>query len=415
MPKKIETESPEKRRHRRSNGEGSIYQRASDNRWVGSAYVYTATGQRKRRPVYGASFDEVRHKLDQLKGNSANGLLVPDRSTSLRDYLDYWLREIASHKRPATLRGYESAIRLHIIPVLGTKKLDKLTGADVRHLIAVCRQKCLCCTNGYDKNREETKRCCSADRCCGRTPSRRQIQYIHAVLRNALSNAEREELVNRNVAKLVQIPTPRYKVGKGLPVSDVKKLLSASKGSRFYPVYVLAATLGLRRGELLGLRWRDIDFAKNTLEVAQTVQRVSGRLIIDETKTDASDAVVPLPKIARAVLLEQQDQQAKIRDAAGELWTDHDLVFTTSVGAPIEPRYLNTHWEGIRAQAGLPGIRLHDLRHTVVSLLLELGTPPHVVQAIARHADLDVTMKIYAHTNLDTMREALDKIDWGAE
>jgi integrase len=405
----------EERSHRRANGEGSIYQRSSDNRWVGSAYIYTATGQRKRRPVYGASFDEVRKKLDKLKGDSANGVLVPDRSTNLRDYLEYWLHEIAAHKRATTLRGYESAVRLHIVPVLGTKKLDKLTGADVRHLIAVCRQKCLCCTNGYDKNREKTKQCCSAGRCCGRTPSRRQIQYIHAVLRNALSNAEREELITRNVAKLVQIPTPRYKVGKGLPVSDIKKLLSKAKGTRFYPVYILAATLGLRRGELLGIRWSDIDFTKNTLQVAQTVQRVSGRLIIDETKTDASDAVIPLPKITRAVLLDHQTHQATVRKDAGELWTDHDLVFTTSIGTPIEPRSLNTHWEGIRAQAGLPGVRLHDLRHTVVSLLLELGTPPHVVQAIARHADLDVTMRIYAHTNLDTMREALDKIDWDTE
>jgi integrase len=411
----LATEPKEKRSHRRANGEGSIYQRSSDNRWVGSAHIYTATGQRKRRPVYGASFDEVRKKLDKLKGDSANGVLVPDRSTSLRDYLEYWLHEIAAHKRATTLRGYESAVRLHIIPVLGTKKLDKLTGADVRHLIAVCRQKCLCCTNGYDKNREEAKRCCSAGRCCGRTPSRRQIQYIHAVLRNALSNAEHEELITRNVAKLVQIPTPRYKVGKGLPVSDVKRLLSEAKGTRFYPVYVLAATLGLRRGELLGIRWSDSDFTKNTLQVAQTVQRVSGRLIIDETKTDASDAVIPLPKITRAVLLDHQTHQATVRDDAGQLWTDHDLVFTTSIGTPIEPRSLNTHWEGIRAQAGQPGVRLHDLRHTVVSLLLELGTPPHVVQAIARHADLDVTMRIYAHTNLDTMREALDKIDWDTE
>ncbi len=365
--------------------------------------------------MYGASFEEVRKKLDKIKGDSANGVLVADRSTSIRDYLEYWLRGIAAHRRATTLRGYESAVRLHIVPVLGAKKLDKLTGADVRHLIAVCRQKCLCCTNGYDKNRKKEKQCCSAARCCGRIPSRRQIQYIHAVLRNALSNAEREELITRNVAKLVQIPTPRYKVGKGLPVSDVKRLLSAAKGTRFYPVYVLAATLGLRRGELLGLRWSDIDFTKNILQIVQTVQRVSGRLLIDETKSDASDAVVPLPKITRTVLLEHQGHQTKVRDDAGELWTDHELVFTTSIGTPIEPRNLNTHWEVIRAQAGLPGVRLHDLRHTVVSLLLEPGTPPHVVQAIARHADLDVTMKIYAHTNLDTMRQALDNIDWDVE
>jgi integrase-like protein len=138
---------------------------------------------------------------------------VPDRSTCLRDYLEYWLREIASHKRATTLRGYESAVRLHIVPVLGTKRLDRLTGADVRQLIAVCRQKCLSCANGYDKNRAKEKQCCSVGRSCSRRPSRRQIQYIHSVLRNTLSNAEREELITRNVAKLVQIPTPRYKVG----------------------------------------------------------------------------------------------------------------------------------------------------------------------------------------------------------
>jgi integrase len=96
-------------------------------------------------------------------------------------------------------------------------------------------------------------------------------------------------------------------------------------------------------------------------------------------------------------------------------WEREGIREPLRVRAGWVPRSLNTHWEGIRVQAGLPGVRLHDLRHTVVSLLLELGTPPHVVQAIARHADLDVTMEIYAHTNLDTMREALDKIDWGAE
>src|SRR3978361_1881571 len=141
---KLKMERQEKRRRHRANGEGSIYQRTSDNRWVGSAYVYTATGQRKRRPVYGASFDEVRQKLDKLKGNSANGGLVPDRSTSLRDYLEYWLCEIAAHRRESTLRGYESAVRLHIIPVLGAKRLDKLTGADVRRPIAVAPQKGVC-------------------------------------------------------------------------------------------------------------------------------------------------------------------------------------------------------------------------------------------------------------------------------
>lgn len=405
----------ERQRRRRINGEGTIYQRASDGLWVGSAYVYTTTGLRKRRPVYGHSFDEVREKLDRLKGNSANGVPVPDRTITLAGYLDHWLVQVKETRRATTWRGYESAVRLHIAPVLGAKRLEKLTGADVRHLVAVCRSKCLCCLNGYDRHRKPDDQCCSAGRCCGRRPSKRQIQFIHAVLRNALSSAERDELVTRNVAKLVQIPTPRYKVGKGLHVPEVKAILSEAKKTRLYALYVVAATLGLRRGELLGLRWEDLDLTRATLTVAQTVQRVDGRLVVDETKSEASDATVPLPKITRRALAEHRDRQMNERVDAGEIWHEHGLVFPTSVGTPIEPRSLNRHFDGIRTRAGLPGVRLHDFRHTVVSLLLELGTPPHVVQAIARHADLDITLSIYAHTNLDAMREALDQIDWEVE
>jgi integrase len=405
----------EKDRRRRANGEGSIYQRASDGLWVGMAYVYTTSGVRKRRPVYGHSFDEVRDKLDRLRGNSANGVAVPDRSATVGEYLEHWLARIKEDKRATTWRGYESAVRLHIIPVLGTKRLEKLTGADVRQLVAVSRRKCLCCVNAYDKHRPEEKKCCSVGKCCRRHPSTRQIQYIHAVLRNALSSAMRDELVTRNVAKLVQIPSPRYKVGKGLKVAAVKRILRAAKDHRLYGLYVVAATLGLRRGELLGLRWEDLDLERGTLTVAQTVQRVAGELLVDETKSEASDATVPLPKVTRRVLLEHLEAQEKERVDAGEIWHDHGLVFPTSVGTPMEPRSLNRHFDRIRAKAGLPGVRLHDFRHTVVSLLLELGTPPHVVMAIARHADIDVTMSIYAHTDLDAMREALDKIDWENE
>lgn len=404
----------ERKRRRRANGEGSIYQRASDGKWVGSAYVFTTKGVRKRRPVYGNSFDEVREKLDKLKGDSANGVLLPDRHVLVRDYLNYWLQEVVAEKRLTTRRGYESAVRLHLIPILGMIRLERLTGADVRRLIAVLRVKCLCCANGYDRSRPARSQCCSAGRCCGRTPSTRQIQFVHAVLRNALSNAVREELITRNVAKLVQIPTPRYTVGTGMPLDDVKRILNGARDTRLYAVYVLAATLGLRRGELLGLRWSDIDFDRSTVQISQTVQRVAGRLVIDATKSHASDAVVPLPKVTRTVLVRHRDIQADERVRAGDLWEEHGLVFATQHGRPIEPRYLNTHFDRIRTAVGLPTVRLHDFRHTVVSLLLELGTPPHVVQAIARHADLDVTMRIYAHTNLDSMREAVDKIDWGA-
>jgi integrase len=284
---------------------------------VGSAYVYTTTGRRKRKVVYGDSFDKVRIELDNLKGNSANGVFVADHSTTVAEYLDYWLREVVSPKRATTGRGYESAVRLHIVPVLGNKRLDKLTGADVRHLIAVCRQKCSCCVNRYARYRPPEQQCCSAGKCCRRTPSTRQIQYIHAVLRDALSNAERDEIITRNVAKLVQIPAPRYEIGKGLPVSDVKCILAEAQRTRLYALYVLAATLGFRRGELLGLRWSDLHLDLGTVASTKTVQRVSGRLLMDDTKTEDSDNTIPLPKITRRVLIEYRNRQAAERPMPG--------------------------------------------------------------------------------------------------
>ena len=401
-------------RRRKVNGEGTITKR-SDGRWTGAAYVYTTSGAIRRKWVYGRSFEEVRGKLDQLKARSANGDAAPDGSTPLGDFLDEWLKEVAIEKRATTWQGYESAVRLHIKPALGRKRLEKLTGAEVRAFMSGLREKCLCCANGRDRHKPREEQCCSAGRCCGSHPSVRQLQYVHAVLRNALGHAERMELVPRNVAKLVKVKTPKYKIGKGLPVAQARALLAAAEDTRFSAAYVLAATLGLRRGELLGLRWQDIDFEAATLTVEQTVQRVGDRLIIERAKTEASEATIPLPKVTRKALLAHRERQDADRAEARECWQDHGLVFATQIGTPIEPRALDRDFSLLRVRAGLPTVRLHDLRHTVVSLLLSLGTPPHVVQAIARHADIDVTMTIYAHTNLDAMRQALDAIDWEGE
>ncbi len=402
---------PDARRSRRRNGEGSIYQRTSDGLWVGAAYVLTTAGVFRRKVVYGASWDHVHERLTQLVARSQQGIPVPDSTVRIRDYLNYWLRACVSELRATTARGYESAVRLHLIPGLGTKRLDKLTAADVRLFVAAVRQKCLCCANKMDHSRRKDRRCCSVGQCCQRLPSPRQVHYIHSVLRAALAQAVREELVARNVATLVRVPAPRYRVGKSLTVDQVRAILDAAKGHRLYPLYLVAATTGLRRGELLGLRWQDLDLDVGTLRTEQTVQRIKGQLIFSETKTEESDSVLPLPEVTWVVLLDHQAAQARERAAAGDRWRDYGLVFPSEIGTPMEPRNLNRHFAALRQRAGLPTVRLHDLRHTVVTLLLELGVPPHLVQAIARHADVDITLKIYAHSNLDAMRAAVKRLD----
>lgn len=178
-----------------------------------------------------------------------------------------------------------------------------------------------------------------------------------------------------------------------------------------HPLYVVAATLGLRRGELLGLRWSDLDLDAGTAAIGQTVQRTATRLHLQDTKTEESESVLPLPEWTWLVLLDHQERQRRERARLAEVWQEHGLVFPSEVGTPMEPRNLNRHFAALRERAGCPDVRLHDLRHTVVSLLMELGVPPHVVQAIARHADVKLTLKVYSHANLDAMRQALGKLD----
>jgi integrase len=371
----------------------------------------TTAGVPKRKYVYGDSWEEAHRKLVELKSQAQRGIPAPDRAWTLEEWMTYWLRVYVTELRPTTARGYESAVRLHLIPGLGKKRLASLQVHHVRVFLDVLRAKCLCCVNGWDRNRPPVRQCCSVGNCCQHVPGIRQVQYVHAVLRNALAHAEREELVPRNVAKLVKVKSPRYKVGQGLPVDDVKKLLQAVEGHRLYPLYVVAATLGLRRGELLGMRWQDLDLDEGTWTPDKTVQRVDGQLRLVDTKTEDSDDVLPLPEWTWLVLLEHQERQAVERAQLAEVWQNYDLVFPSEIGTPMEPRNLNRHFARLREQAGLPTVRLHDLRHTVVSLLMELGVPPHVVQAIARHSDVKITMKIYAHANLAAMREGLGRLD----
>jgi integrase len=236
------------------------------------------------------------------------------------------------------------------------------------------------------------------------------VQSIHAVLRNALQTAVREEILPRNVVKLVSISTPNYKVNRGLTVNQARAVLKVAKKERLYALYVLALCLGLRRGELLGLRWQDLDLEAGTLEVVQALQRIGGALRFVRPKTDDSKQTLPLPDLCIEALREHRDRQAVERSGAWPNWKEHGLVFPSRIGTPMEPDNLRRSWGRIRAASGLDEVRFHDTRHTCVSLLLALGVPPNIVREIVGHSDIEVTMTIYAHAFLDDKRSALRKL-----
>jgi len=199
------------------------------------------------------------------------------------------------------------------------------------------------------------------------------VQFVHAVLRNALECAVREEVIPRNAARLVKIATPQYAVNRGLTAPQAQAVLQAAQAQRLGALYVLALFLGLRRGELLGLRWEDVDLDGGKLEVVHTLQRVGGALQLVPPKTEGSRRTVPLPSVCVEALREHKRRQFRERSDAWPDWEDHGLVFPSRRGTPMEPDNLRRSWSVIRAAAGLPGVRFHDLRHTCVTLLLDLG------------------------------------------
>lgn len=399
-----------KRGKKRSNGQGSVYQR-KDGIWVGAAYVLTTTGHRKRITVSAKTKTEADRKLRKKINDSDQGVPVAAESWTLGAYLEYWLVNVVRHRRPKTYQGYEGVVRRYLVPGLGKKKLATLKAPEVRAFFTRLENDCRCCADGTDAARPVDEReCCALGHCCDKRLSVRTIQFIHAVLRNALQQAMREELVMRNVATLVQVKTPKYRVNRGLPVEDSKALLREAESDRLHALYVLALYLGLRRAELLGLRWEDVDLDGGTLEIQQTLQRVKGELAFVPAKTEGSERTVPLPGVCVRALRGHRVRQDRERDESAT-WVDSGLVFTSTVGTPIEPDNLRRSWYVLRRKIGHPETRFHDLRHSCVTLLLDLKVPPHVVQRIVGHSDASVTMNIYAHASLDEQRAALDLLE----
>jgi len=410
-PEEPRRRSQQRSRRKRTNGEGSIWPR-KDGRYGYAAYVLTTAGTFKRVQGYARSSEDARKKLTELISQSDQGVPVANENWTVAEYLTYWLRHVVrEERRPKTYQGYEGVVRLHLIPGLGKKRLNKLTAREVRVFMTCVREQCQCCKHGWDASRDEPCCCALADpQCCQSRLSTRMVQSIHAVLRNALECAVREEIMPRNVAKLVKVPVPRYKVNRGLTTPQARAVLNAAATHRLRALYVLALYLGLRRGELLGLRWEDVDLDGEKLEVVQTLQRVGGKLQLVPPKTEDSARTLPLPSPCVEALREHRKRQFSERSDAWPDWEDCGLVFPSRRGTPMEPDNLRRSWGTIRGKVGLDETRFHDLRHTCVTLLLDLGVPPHVVRDIVGHSDIEVTMTIYAHVSLDEKRKALRKL-----
>jgi integrase len=225
---------------------------------------------------------------------------------------------------------------------------------------------------------------------------------MREVLSSALTRAGREELVSRNVARLVELPTWERGEIRPWTADEAKRFMEAARADPLYPAFVLLLLYGLRRGEVLGLRWCDVDFAGLVLRIRQQVQRVGGALRQGPVKTRAGRRDLPLLGTAGDVLTLERIRQA----GRGE-----GLVFTTRSGQPIEPRNLVRSFQRICIQHGIRNIRVHDVRHTTATLLKNLGVPARDAQLILGHSTVTITQEIYQHDDMEGRTEALAGVE----
>ncbi|MEU6496399.1 site-specific integrase [Streptomyces sp. NPDC046984] len=369
-------------RKRNPNGAGSIWQR-KDGRYEARVYVPQPDGSRKRKTVYGSTWEECDTKRQELVRRDRQGIPTPTRSAKLSEWLPYWLEHyIRPRRKLSTYDKYETHVRLYLMSLLGTKRLESLSVADVRRFI----------TRVQNEHTAAT------------------AKEAHRVLRTALTAAVREELITRNVAALVEPPRVKQQEIRPWSLEETLSFLEAARADPLYAAFVLAIAMGLRRGELVGLRWSDLDLDNRVLYVRQQTQRRRGTLYDDDPKSRRSRAV-PMPALCIAPLRWHRLRQRGTFARTGVVWTEEGYVFATRNGRPVEPRNVYRSFTRVAADAGLRVVRLHDARHGCATLLTAAGVAPRVIMEILGHSQISITMDVYTHVVHDTQREAISHMD----
>lgn len=368
---------------RRGRGEGGITKR-QDGRWMAQVDLGWQDGKRRRKALYGRTKAEVQDKLRETLHRRDHGLPpVPEQET-VGSFLRRWLDHKLGKVRRRTWKRYEQIVRAHLMPGLERVRLARLTPQDV----AACLR------------RVETSK------------SAYTARGARDVLRTALNQALRWELVSRNVAALTD--APRHRPGQIRPLTpeQAATLLDAAAGHRLEGLITVALAVGLRQGEALGLRWEhDVNFKTGVLAVGQTLERGGPEPRFGDPKTERSRRTIKLPGVVTAALRRHRRRQLEERLAAGARWVDSGLVFTSRIGTAVDRSSLQKAFKALLRTAGLPDIRFHDLRHTAATLLLTQGVDLRTIMDTLGHSHISLTMNTYAHVMPKLQRGAAAKMD----
>jgi integrase len=364
---------------RRGNGEGSIFQR-KDRRWVAKL----SHGANRPEWLYGRTRADVAEKLAAALKARQDGLPVFSKRRTTGTYLAEWLKGARGTLRPRTWTRYEQYVRLHA-ELLASVPLARLTPQNLRRLYA-----------------ERQAAGCSST----------SVHHLHAVLHRALEQATRDGEIPRNVASLVTPPQIAHHEMQTLSPVQTRALLEAIVTNRLEAVYVVAVTTGMRQGEILALKWADVDLERGSLRVVATLQRTKAEgFVFAPPKTAHSRRQVALTQAAIAALRRHRTRQIEERLAVAAVWEDRDLVFCDQVGGPLDGTCVTAAFRTLLRRAGLPRLRFHDLRHTAATLMLGQGVHQKIVSEMLGHATVAITLDLYSHVTPTMQRTAAAELD----
>ncbi len=389
---------------RRAKGEGTITENKDRGRWEGRIELPPGPdGKRKRRMVTGRTKKDVAEKLASIKAELAEGVVPPSEQLTVGQYLDHWVANVL----PGTVAkrtedNYGEIVRLYIKPTVGRRKLRDLTPDDVTYMLR--------CMESRPKTEAEA-RAAGNPLAPGPKPLSTNTQRLaRSILRRALRRAQQQGTIVRNVAAIADGPKVDAKAGRTMTPEQARTLLQWLEGTddrrihRARAAWVVMLSLGLRRGELLGLAWPDvvIDGEKFTLNVVQTLKRTYGAgLVLDAPKAKQSRRRVVLPPPVAKALRTHRDEQADEREVAGAEWVDrpleHDLIFRTPFGTALDPdNFKHMTYKATKLALGEKWTP-HELRHSAASILIAQGVPLKIISEVLGHSSIRITADVYGH------------------
>lgn len=334
---------------------------------------------------------------DRLKALHAGEHVNPEDMT-LRYYVEReWLPTIRKSpgRKPTTVELYETLLTAYVLPHIGELKIQKITGRDLTRMYTDLR------TSGRVNKKHPGGL------------GEHTLGNVRSVLHRVLRDAVRSRLLPRNPAEdVLEAPSHRSARAamKTWTAEQVGLFLASVADDRLYPMYVLMACTGVRRGEVCGLRWRDVDLGAGTLAVVNNLVLVGNRAVDGTPKSKSSRRRVSVPPQVVNLLRQWRAAQDAERQAAQDAWVGDDYAFSWQDGSPIRPDYLTSEFRKAVRAAKLPAIRLHDLRHSFATISLGLGVHPKVVADQLGHASIDVTMDVYSHVMPEITRQAVEQV-----